>query len=331
MSDRENSRFLWPVWPFIAAVLPAAAWADQVAERELSGRAATTLASPETQQAAPKLQVRKLREGLHVVLGAGGNVAIWSGANGVVLVDDKLGAVTAELLDIVRQVAPGAIRFVVNTHWHADHTGANEVLGKAGGVIIAQENVRERMSTEQFIIAMGRQVPPSAPAALPVVTFADSLSLHLNEDRLDVEHASAAHTDGDAILWWRDANVVHVGDVFFNGSYPFIDTSSGGSLAGVVAAVEGVLARADMDTIIIPGHGPIATRTDLGTYRDMLVEIGRRVREMIEDGRTLEEIMAVQPTAAFDQRYSSSFMPPEKFLRSLYGDLANTAPITSTP
>ena len=327
MPDREKGRFLWPLWPFIAAVLPAVAAAEQANEREPSATP-RTLTSPERPPPAPTLQVRNLRKGLHVVLGAGGNVAIWSGADGVVLVDDKLGSVATELLAIVQQVAPGAIRFVVNTHWHADHTGANEAIGRAGGVIIAQQNVRERMSTEQFIVAMERQVPPSDPAALPVVTFADSLSLHLNGDRLDVEHASTAHTDGDAILWWRDANAVHVGDVFFNGSYPFIDTSSGGSLAGVVAAVAGVLARADADTIIIPGHGAIATRAALETYRDMLVEIGRRVRELIEQGHTLEEIVALQPTAAFDQRYASSFMPTEKFLRILYGDLVNAAPVT---
>jgi glyoxylase-like metal-dependent hydrolase (beta-lactamase superfamily II) len=270
------------------------------------------------------LEVIELRGGFQVLRGGGGNAALWSGPDGVVLVDDKLDSVTPELLATVNRIAPGGIRFVINTHWHFDHTGANEPIGRAGGVIIAHENVRSRMSAGQFIEAVQRTVPAADPAALPVVTFADAVSMHLNGDRLDVVHLAEAHTDGDAVLWWRNANIVHVGDIFFNGSYPFIDTSSGGSLAGLVAAVEIVLARVDEETIVIPGHGPIANRADLEAYRDMVVEIGRRVREMIEQGHTLDEVLAAKPTAAYDERNSSSFMPPEKFIGILYGDLSGS-------
>jgi cyclase len=283
-------------------------------------------ASDETPATGPAFEIVTLRDGLQVLLGGGGNTAVWSGADGVVLVDDKLGSVTAELLETVNRIAPGGIRFVINTHWHSDHTGANEPIGRSGGVIIAHENVRARMSSDQFIAVMQRQVPASDPAALPIVTFADAVTMYLNGDRLDVIHLADAHTDGDAVLWWRDANVVHVGDIFRNGSYPYIDTSSGGSLAGLVAALEVVLARADERTVIIPGHGPIATRADLAAYRDMVVEIGRKVREMIEQGRSLEEIVAAGPAADYDEQYAGSFMPAEMFIGILYEDLTSRPP-----
>jgi glyoxylase-like metal-dependent hydrolase (beta-lactamase superfamily II) len=212
---------------------------------------------------------------------------------------------------------------VINTHWHPDHTGANEPVARSGGVIVAHDNVRTRMSATQFIEALQLEVPAAADAALPVVTFTDEVSLHLNGDRLDAVHVLDAHTDGDVLLWWRNANVVHMGDVWFNGSFPFIDLSSGGSLAGLVAAVELVLDRADAQTVIIPGHGPVGTRAELAAWRDMLVAVGRAVRELVEQGKTEDEVLAAGVTAAYDSIYGQSdFMPPEKFVRILFQDLA---------
>ncbi len=159
------------------------------------------------------------------------------------------------------------------------------------------------MSEAQHVEAYDLKVPPSPKAALPVVTFADSLSLHLNGDDLEAVHVGNAHTDGDAIVWWDKANAVHLGDLFYAGGYPFIDLGSGGSLAGVVAAIEQVLARADAKTVVIPGHGPVSSRADLAAYRDMLVAVGRRVRQLVEDGTSEEQILASHPTAEFDERY----------------------------
>ena len=275
-----------------------------------------------TQEAKAEIRTQQVKPGLYVLAGGGGNVAVWSGPDGIVLVDDALAALTPQLLQAVARVAPGPVRFVINTHWHPDHTGGNEDLGKAGGVIVAHDNVRTRMSVPQFVEAYGLKVPAAARVGLPIVTFPDTVSLKLNGDRLEAEHVAAAHTDGDIILWWHEANVVHVGDVFYNGAYPFVDLASGGSVAGLVAAIEGVLSRADVETVVIPGHGPVSNRAELAAYRDMVVAIGRRVRELVEQGKSLDEVLATRPAAEFDDRYGKGSMTADRFVRILYQDLA---------
>lgn len=290
-----------------------------------SGSAGTARAAEEPAADPPAVEFRAqpVRPGLSVLLGGGGNVAVWTGEDGTVLVDDSLDRFAASLLEAVAGISPAPVRFVINTHWHPDHTGANESVARSGGVILAHDNVRTRMSATQFIEALQSESAAAPAAALPVVTFADAVSLHLNGDRLDAVHVLDAHTDGDVILWWRNANVVHMGDVWSNGRFPFIDLSSGGSLAGLVAAVELVLDRADGQTVIIPGHGPVGTHAELAAWRDMLVTVGREVRELVEQGKTEDEVLAARVTAPYDSIYGQSeFMPPEKFVRILFQDLA---------
>src|SRR6185295_19336649 len=220
---------------------------------------AQTTQPQEEQRPADDSQItsQRLRSGLHVLMsGKIGNVGVWSGADGIVVIDDSLAPLAPKVVEAIGRIAEGPIRFVINTHWHPDHTGGNELIGKSGGIIFAHENVRTRLSEEQFIELVNMRVPPAPAAALPVVTFADSITFFLNGDRLDVVHMSDAHTVGDAVLWWKAANVVHTGDVYLNGTYPFIDLDSGGTLAGLVAATEAILARVDDTTIVIPGHGP---------------------------------------------------------------------------
>jgi len=272
--------------------------------------------------AEPQIMVQQLREGLHVVSGVGSNVAVWHGPDGTVLVDDGIEAHAPQLLAAVEKIAPGPVRVVINTHWHPDHTGGNAYLADSGSMVVAHDNVRARMSEPQTVAAYDLEVPAAPPGALPVATFDDEFSLHLNGDRLAALHVESAHTDGDLLLWWEDANVVHVGDVFYSGMYPFIDLGSGGSLAGLVAALETVLSRADSRTIIIPGHGPVSNRAELAAYRDMLVATGRRVRELIGEGRNLDEVLASRPTAAYDAVYGQGSMTVERFVGILYEDLA---------
>ncbi len=259
-------------------------------------------------------------------MGGGGNIGVWHGPDGIVVVDDSLAPLAPKVVEAIGRIAQGPVRFVINTHWHPDHTGGNEVLGKSGGIIVAHDNVRTRLGEEQFIELMNMRLPAAPAGALPVVTFDDSLSLHLNGDRLDVVHLSDAHTDGDAVLWWQNANIVHAGDVYLSGSYPFVDLASGGSLAGLVAALEALLARANDATVIIPGHGPISNRRELAEHRDMLVTVGRRIREGIEAGRSLDEVIASRPTAEFDARYGQGFMTPAMLVGILYRDLTRPTP-----
>ena len=280
--------------------------------------AETTTSAPQSQ---PELRIQQLRPGLHVVSGSGGNVAVWSGPDGVVLVDDGPASEAPQLLEAVARIAPGPLRFVVNTHWHPDHAGGNEQAARAGAVVIAHEATRESMSRPQVSDEYTVRVPASPRAALPVLTVAEDASLHFNGDRLRILHIAAAHTDGDLVVRWENANAVHLGDVYTNGSYPFVDLENGGSLVGMVAVIEGALSRADAETAFIPGHGAVSGRPELAAYRDMLVATGRRVRELVEQGRSLDEVIAARPTEAFDARYGQGAVTAERFVRLLYADL----------
>jgi glyoxylase-like metal-dependent hydrolase (beta-lactamase superfamily II) len=210
---------------------------------------------------------------------------------------------------------------MLNTHWHFDHTGGNENLGKAGAIIVAQENVRKRLSREGFIAFLGMKTQPSPAIALPIVTFAQNVSFHLNGDDIRVFHAPNAHTDGDSVVHFVKADVVHAGDTFFNGLYPFIDTSSGGSVAGVLRAADRILAMSGERTKIIPGHGPLGAKADLKAYRDMLAAVSGNIAAQIKQGKKLEEVVASKPSAQFDAKWGKGFLAPDKFVEMLYGNL----------
>lgn len=270
-----------------------------------------------------KVQVKTLSVAGSVSMleGSGGNIGVLAGPDGVLLVDDEFAPLVPKIRAAVQQLSPKPIRFVVNTHWHGDHTGGNAPLATDGAVIIAQDNVRKRLSTEQFHAFTKKVIPPSPAVALPVVTFAQSLTLHFDGEDVEVLHVNSAHTDGDSILLFRKANVVHMGDVLFNGMYPFIDVSTGGSVDGVVAAVDLVLGRIDDQTKIIPGHGPLATKADLKRYRNMLATIRDRIKKAIGEGKTLDQVVASKPSADFDAVWGNGFFKPEAFVAATYAGL----------
>jgi cyclase len=280
-------------------------------------------AAPLAAQQQDSIRVVDVAPGVKMLMGRGGNIGVSSGADGVFLVDDQYAPATPAIRRAVARFAGNAaIRFVLNTHWHGDHTGGNENMGGTGVLIVAHDNVRRRMSTQQFIAAFGDTVPPSPRAALPVVTCAEDVTFHLNGDEIHAFHVAPAHTDGDAIVHFRRANVLHMGDTFFNGFYPFIDLSSGGSVEGMVAAAERGLALADASTRIIPGHGPLATRDQLRAYRDVLAAARDRVRAAIAAGQTLAQVKAARPLAEFDATWGAGFMKPDTFLEIVYTDLS---------
>lgn len=272
------------------------------------------------QSAAPetKVETEKVADGIYVLFGNGGNVGVSAGADGVFIIDDQYAPMTPALSAAIAGISDAPVRFVINTHWHGDHTGGNENFGKMGAVVIAHDNVRARMSVPQAMEFFKREVPASPPGALPVVTFNDSVSLHLNGDDVRVIHVADAHTDGDAIIHFRKANVIHAGDTFFNGWYPFIDADSGGSIAGAMSAIDTMLALSNDSTRIIPGHGPLAGKAELQAYRKMLVETVTRVRTLRAEGRSVDDIVALAPNAAdYDATWATSFINPERYIRMI--------------
>ncbi|HEY2630508.1 MAG TPA: MBL fold metallo-hydrolase [Usitatibacter sp.] len=248
-----------------------------------------------------------------MLTGAGGNLGVSAGDDATFLIDDQYAPLTERITAAIAKITPKPVKFVVNTHWHGDHTGGNENLAKGGVVIVAHDNVHKRMSTDQFIELFKMKEPASPHAALPLITFGVGVTFHLNGEDIQVIHVAPAHTDGDAIVYFPKSNVIHMGDTYFAGMYPFIDTSTGGRIDGMVAACDKALALAGDDTKIIPGHGPLSNKADLKTWRDMLAAISAKVHKLVADGKNVEEIVASNPTAEFDAKYGGGFVKPPKF------------------
>lgn len=283
--------------------------------------AALPLAAPAQDFSKVEVRVEKLSPTTYMLSGAGGNLALSVGEDAVFLVDDEYAPLTQRVQAAIAKLSRQPVKFVLNTHWHFDHTGGNENLGKAGAVIVAHDNVRKRMSTDQVIAFLGMPIKPSPKAALPSVTFTNDVSFHLNGDEVHVFHVPNAHTDGDAIVHFKSSKVIHLGDVFFNRLYPFIDASSGGSVDGVLAAVDRTLALADDGTRLIPGHGPLATKADLRQYREMLATISGRIKAQLREGKTLQDIVASKPSAEFDAVWGKGFIGPDRFVEMLWKGL----------
>jgi glyoxylase-like metal-dependent hydrolase (beta-lactamase superfamily II) len=280
------------------------------------------LGIPVTPQQPPRWEMdiksTTLADNLHVLEGAGGNVAafVWDG--GVLLVDDKVAPASPKLKAAVAAISLQPIRFVVNSHWHPDHRGGNEALASDGSVIVAHENVRRHMSVETFIAVFDRKLPASPPNALPIVTFTRDVTFHLGDEEISVIHVDPAHTDGDSFVFFRNANVLHMGDCYLNGSFPVVDSSTGGTYTGVIAAVDRALTMADARTRIIPGHGAVASREELRQWRDMLVTILERVKKQVAAGASLEQVKAARPAREWEGRLPASFVTSDHPVEEAY-------------
>lgn len=268
-----------------------------------------------------KIETVPVATGIYMLTGEGGNIGVSIGRDGTLIIDDQYAPLAAKIGDALETLDGGSPRFVINTHWHGDHAGGNEAFAGSGAIIVAHQRVRQALQEERSIPLFDMHKPPSPRAALPVVTFDEHLTLHWNDQDIDLRHAPAAHTDGDAIVHFRTADVLHMGDTFFNGFYPFIDVDSGGSIRGMIAAAEQGLALAGADTKIIPGHGPLANRADLVAYRDMLVAAEAAIGALRAAGKTPDEIVAARPTAELDTEWGDGFLAPDVWVRIVAGGM----------
>jgi glyoxylase-like metal-dependent hydrolase (beta-lactamase superfamily II) len=291
------------------ALIPA--WAQQpVQDRTAAFRA---------QIGAAPIQTQRLGDNLTLLSGPGGNVVVLHGADGLVVVDTFAAPAWPRLHDSLQGLGGGApVKFVINTHWHFDHTDNNAPLHAAGATVVAHENTKRRMSQSHHLAVLELDFPPSPQAALPQRVFTDGYTLEANGERLEVSHVPPAHTDTDVTVRFEHANVLHAGDVFFNGRYPYIDGSTGGRVAGMIAASDRLLRLADSDTKIVPGHGPLATRADLVKYRDMLSTAADRVRKLKASGKSLEESIAAKPFTDLDGDWGTGRFKGDDFVKIVY-------------
>lgn len=283
--------------------------------------AGSTVAHAQQDFSNVEVTSQKVAGNIWMLQGAGGNLGVSAGPDGVFLIDDQYAPLTEKIRAAIAEISDQPVRFVLNTHWHGDHTGGNENFGKAGALIVAHDNVRERMSVDSFMAAFNNKVPAAPDVALPVVTFTDTVTFHLNDDDIHAFHVPPAHTDGDSAVYFRKDDVLHTGDLFFNGIYPFIDVASGGGVQGMIDAADRLLGMIGDDTKIIPGHGPMATKADYRAFRDMLQGIRDAVAPLVAQGMSKEEVMAENPLAPWDEQWGQGFLNSERFLGIVYDSL----------
>jgi cyclase len=289
--------------------------------------ASTMLAQPSMTDVTIKAE--SVAPGVAVLFGQGGNIGVSYGPDGTILIDDQFAPLTPKILAAVAALGATPVKFLINTHWHGDHTGGNENLGNAGAIIMAHDNVRVRLAgggTSGAGTSGARAIAKAPPVALPVVTYHDGLSLHLNGDEVRTIHMHDAHTDGDSVVHWKKANVVHMGDLLMTqGSMPYVDLGSGGNVRGFVAAADKVLAMTNAQTKIIPGHGPMATRADLQAWRNMIADVIAKVEEGIKAKKTLAQIQAMKPAARYEK--PGTFISGDAFVAATYKSL--TTPVAA--
>jgi cyclase len=267
---------------------------------------------------AVQIKTTKITDTIYMLEGEGGNIGVSAGEDGVVLIDDQYAPLTPKILAAVKAISDKPIRFLINTHWHADHTGGNENLGRGGVEIVAHDNVYKRLTSEQFVqLLNNRKFPPLSREGLPLITFNDTVTFRVNGDEITVHHVPPAHTDGDSFVRFRNANVIHTGDVFAAYRYPFIDVENGGSVKGVIRAMDALLPTLDDSTKVIPGHGPLSGKKDVVAFREMMAKGGSRVEALVKSKKTLEQVIAAKPTREFDEVWGK-FRKPEQFAEILY-------------
>ncbi len=272
-----------------------------------------------------QIETTLVRDNIYMLKGSGGNIGVCTGEDCVFLVDDQFAPLHKKIVKAVQKISSEKIRFVINTHWHYDHTQGNELMGKLGAVIVAHENARSMMSGSHFMKYFKRHAAAVGADGLPVITFTEGITFHLNKETIKALHQPGAHTSGDCVIFFEKANVVHMGDLYFNGFYPFIDTQYGGSLAGVIQAADEVLSKINDETLIIPGHGSLSNKKELQAYRDVLQDIYSKLKPMADAGKTLLEVVETKPTASYDETWGKGFLKPDIFVQIAYEGMTGKA------
>lgn len=268
--------------------------------------------------ATAKIAVQTLRRNITVLLGAGGNIAVLTGADGKLLVDAEIVTARANVVAALAGINADPIKQLINTHWHFDHTGGNDWVHQAGASILAQENTRKHLLKDTRVEGWKHTFPAAPAGAIPSTVFAEDYTVHANHSTLVLKHYLPAHTDSDISVHFTEADVFHTGDTFWNRSYPFIDYSTGGSLDGQIRAAEANIAKVTDKTLVIPGHGAVCGKADLILFRDTLVEFRDKVSTMKKQGKSLQEVIAAKPGARTDEEWGKSFISPEAFLALVY-------------
>ncbi|MGH9510408.1 MAG: MBL fold metallo-hydrolase [Terriglobales bacterium] len=285
----------------------------------------TAWAQQQTDWSKVEIKVQKVAGSVYMLTGSGGNIGVCVGEDGIVIVDDQYAPLAPKIQAALKGITDKPVRFILNTHWHGDHTGGNAAFGKLG-TIVAHENVRQRL--ESGGSTRFGKVDPAPPGALPIITFNDQLVVHLNNEDIRAIHFPHSHTDGDIAIGFKPSGVLHMGDLFFNGIFPFIDVDSGGSVKGLIATIERVLALdpgpPPGEARIIPGHGPLATRDDLKAYLEMLRGTSGAVAAAIQQGKTLEQMKQQKVLAAWEEKWGKGFLTTNDFIEILHGSLTQT-------
>jgi glyoxylase-like metal-dependent hydrolase (beta-lactamase superfamily II) len=290
-----------------------------VAGMALGGLASAQQPPPSAPPPDVKIETVGIAPGIYMLVGRGGNVGLTVGTDGAAIIDDQFADMAPKIRAAVAMLAEKPVSFVINTHLHGDHTGGNDAFGKSGAVIIAHENVRKRFAAPQVNPGNNAPVVPRAPEAMPVVTFADTATLHFNGDDLEFTHLPNAHTETDIVVRFRRANVVHMGDLF-TGGFPFIDGSTGGTLDGLIAAHAQVLASIDDETKVIRGHGPLGNKAELAAYREMLVVVRDRIAKLVRSGKSQDAVVEARPTREFEEKYGGANFNAAQWIGRAYVD-----------
>lgn len=270
--------------------------------------------SAQTNYDTVKIRPVKLSEQIYMLKGSGGNIGVMIGKEGTLLIDNQFAPLSNKINGAVKTLDPGEIKFMINTHLHGDHSGGNENFYKMGATIVAHDQVRERMMKESFNARANRTTPPRDKEAWPAITFSDKLNFHLNDEDIILHHFDIGHTDGDVIVQFKKANVIHTGDAFVRYGYPFIDISSGGGVNGFINTLDKILLLIDDNTKVIPGHGEVATKADVKKVRDNIADIRDQVAAALKKGKKIEDMAALGITEKYDAEYGKGFVKGKDFV-----------------